>query len=158
MPRSPKARIALLRRQLAIPRDDYLAAVTRHERRARAKFHDPSPVQNLLKKALETRRLFAEAAGDVVAEPSDTHSTRRADPALLDCDEDIVHDERLISFYLADNPFEPRRPMARGRNHEELLDSWLHSTEGKEMIARRERSFALAIERLGAKLSTRGND
>lgn len=157
MARSPRARIASLRRQLVISRDEYLAAVARQERRAEAKLSDPRRLEELRKRILETKRQLARAAGEDVTEAYPTQETHPADPALFDSDEDIVHDERLIGFYLADNPREPRRPNARGRNHEELLRSWMESTEGKKVMARRQQWFAEAFRRLRLRLATSGD-
>lgn len=151
MPDSAKIRIARARRRLAIPRQSYLEAVKRQEGRAWAKFTDPRPTQELLKKVRLLREKLSGCAGENGNNYATASHGRDPDPALFDKEEKIRRDEKLISFYLADNPLEQRRPRARGLTHQQLLDYWKGTPEGRGYIERWELEAAASLKKAKAK-------
>ncbi len=151
MAEATKARLARMRKRLAIPRHEYLAAVERHERRAWAERTDPA-------RDVKLREAFAAVHANL-ERTSEEHAkrvrpmppSREPDPALFDSEADIQRDDVLIGAYLSDHPTEHRRPMARGNTHAELLDYWEASTEGRRYLESYDRQFEAALRRLKAK-------
>ena len=151
MGEAPKARIAKLRRQFVIPRHRYLEAVKRQKDRAWAKSRDPAT------------DIFAWTRPPAVIEQSSSEEgtdpkiysnlpkVRDPDPALFDSEEEIQRDDKLIGVYLSDNPTEKRKPMARGHTHEELLEYWKNSRDGRRYFEWRKKIITEAIEEVSAK-------
>lgn len=142
-----KSRIAKLQRHLEVPRELYLAAVDRQEDRAWATWCDPRPHMELQKRVDEIRKNVLPHLGEVY-EPS---KEPQPHPSLFDSKEDIARDEVLISVYLKANPMERRRPMARGKSHEELFDYWKKSPFGSERIRREQELMNAAVDEIRAK-------
>lgn len=131
MPENPKTRLARLRKRLAIPREKYLAAVDRQERRAWAYKTDPRRSFDLLTRIMEIKNKYLVADGKEPEPLPDSERVEAPDPAVFDTEEEIKRDEAIIETYLLDTPDERRRPNARGHTHQELLSSWRESPEGK---------------------------
>ncbi len=143
-----------MRKQLEIPKSLYLAAVERQERRAWAKWTDPYDRFRLHERLRVLREEFGLPRDDDSSKPPVPPQQEDADPELFDTAEYIAKDEALIRAYLADNPTEQRRPMARGTNHDELLSYWKTSSEGRSYFAQRDLQFRPTLERLRDKYLT----
>lgn len=72
------------------------------------------------------------------------------DPALFDGEEDIQGDYKLNGVYLTDNPTENRKPMTSGQTHEELLEYWKASRDGRRHFEWREKIISDAIYEVSA--------
>ena len=149
---TPKSRIARFRKNLAIPRNMYLAAMERQEARAWAKWTDPAKDIEIRKKFEALRIQFAEEYGQDEGDKPLLPPVSDPDPALFDSEEDILKDDKIIAAYLADNPTEPKKPMARGITHYELLEFWKNSVDGRRYFQQRDRAISQAIEEAKAKV------
>ncbi len=129
---SPKARIAKMKKRLAIPREQYIAAVERQERRASAYRTDPrwhAEMRTNLVKAKNQILISEGKLPDPLPEPEPIEDP---DPSVFDTEDQIMKDDAIIEAYLSDNPSERRLPNARGHNHAELLKYWHSSSEGQK--------------------------
>ena len=152
MAEAPKARIARLRRQLAIPRHLYLEAVKRQEDRAGAKLRDPAYDAELREAYRKIHERLSDEGGSDPKNQSNLPKVRDPEPALFDGEEEIQKDDKLIAAYLADNPTEKRKPMARGYTHDELLEYWENSSDGQRYFDWLEQQIAEAVERVSREL------
>ena len=130
MPENLKARMAKMKKRLAIPREQYLAAVKRQEHRAWANWTDP-------RRDVEMRTLLAMAKNQILVsqgkDPEPLPNPEPVDdpnPTVFDTKDQITRDDALIEAYLTDNPGERRRSDARGHTQDELLVYWHSSPEG----------------------------
>ncbi|WP_170605798.1 hypothetical protein [Ruegeria arenilitoris] len=149
---TPKVRIARYREHLAIPRDLYLAAVERQEARALAKWTDPSK-DTEFREELQAicDRLSAEGVPHMGDRPR-FPPVRDPDPALFDGEEEIQKDDMIITIYLTDNPAERKKPMARGSTHDELLEFWKNSADGRRFFQQRDSYISEVIIKAKAKV------
>jgi hypothetical protein len=130
----------------------YLAAVDRQEARAWAKWTDPAKDAELTEKLKAVRDWLISEMGAELGPAPDIPAERDPDPALFDTAEDIRRDDRIITMFLSDNPTEPRKPMARGTTHDELLEFWKKSSDGRNYFEQRDRQISKAVERAKAKV------
>ncbi len=129
---SAKARIATIKKRLAIPREKYLAAVERHEHRAWAHRTDPRWYAEMRVDLIKAKNQILIAEGNVPEPLPELEPVEEPDPAVFDTDDQIRKDDAIIGAYLSDNPAERRLPSVRGHNHSELLKYWHSSPEGKK--------------------------
>ncbi len=149
---TPKGRLARYRKHLAIPRDMYLAAVERQEARAWAKWTDPSK-DTEFREELQAiyDRLSTEGVPNIGDRPRFT-PVRDPDPALFNGEEEIRKDDMIIATYLTDNPAERKKPMARGTTHDQLLEFWKNSADGRRCFQQRDSYISEAITKAKAKV------
>ena len=138
MSSKPRTRLYARRKRLAIPRDRYLEAVKRQEERAWAKWTDPT-WHNEFRSRLQAIKEEYEINPSPMRAPIEPHA------ALYDTEDEIRRDEEVIEAYLSDHPREARRPMARGYTHQELLDFWKSTPEGRRNVDQHEQEFSAAI-------------
>ena len=144
VPEAPRSRLLALRRRLAIPRERYLEAVKRQEERAWAKWTDPTWCNEFGSRLQAIKEKYGIETSPTPA-PIEPHA------ALYDTGDEIRRDERVIEAYLSDHPREVRRPKARGYTHQELLDFWKSTPEGRRNVEQHEQELSAVIARLKAK-------
>ncbi len=132
MPEKPRARLARMRKRLAIPREQYLAAVDRQEHRAWAHRTDPRWTAEMQMRFKVCRNQILASEGKDPEPLPDPEPAEEPDPAVFDTEDQIKRDDALMEAYLSDNPSENRRPNARGHTHAELLKYWRSCPEGKK--------------------------
>ena len=144
MPEAPKSRLSALRKRLAIPRERYLEAVKRQEERAWAKWTDPTWDNEFRSRLQAIKEEYED-------DPSPMLAPIEPLAALYDTEDEIRRDEEVIEAYLSDHPREVRRPLARGYTHQELLNFWKSTPEGRRQVHQHEQELSAAITRLKAK-------
>ncbi|WP_316652419.1 hypothetical protein [Ovoidimarina sediminis] len=115
----------------------------RQEERAWAKWTDPTWGN-------EFRSRLQAIKEEYEINPSPMRAPIEPLAALYDTEDEIRRDEEIIEAYLSDHPREARRPMARGNTHDELLNFWKSTPEGRRHVDHHEQEFSAVIAKLKA--------